>query len=76
MIFRKHFLDSKLYDAADPQEIEDRFLTHVKSLIGQFVRKKDADGTNGNDDGEPGIDGTLHVRRQRRYGVRGFKPSL
>lgn len=76
VIFRRHFLDSNLYGAADPTEIEQRFLTHLKTLIAQFARKRRADGADDSEDGMQAGDETMHARRQRRYGVRGFGPLI
>lgn len=76
LVFRRHFLDSNLYGTADPMEIEERFLTHLKTLIAQFARKRCSDGTDDSEDGMQLGDDTMHARRQRRYGVRGSRVGL
>ncbi|KAG1859446.1 hypothetical protein C8R48DRAFT_673984 [Suillus tomentosus] len=75
VIFRKDFLECGSYYAADPSEIEARFLTHLKCLVKQMQRldkgghRSDGEYDSGGEDTFRRFDGSANARQQRRYGL-------
>ncbi|KAH7909342.1 hypothetical protein BJ138DRAFT_1011025, partial [Hygrophoropsis aurantiaca] len=80
IIFRQDFINCNKYECTDPEEIETRFLTHLRALDLQYrlleEQQDDSDDeardSDADDEGQPNtldVDKTLNARKQRRYAL-------